>query len=120
MEAGLGQANLAESQRAERQSKIADLPNELARKISDLEQKYQVRVTVSACAALRLLVDVVQLLVELKYRKLRRSLSVTWNPITKRLDPLVCERCGGSTTRVTPDGEGSIRLLCPPCGASPQ
>ncbi len=81
-------------------------------------QQYQVRVTVSACAARRLLVDVVQLLLVLKYRKLQRSVSVTWNPVTKRLDPLVCERCGLGTTRVTPAGETSVKLLCASCGAS--
>lgn len=117
MEAGLSHPNLTESQRRERLSKIEDLPNERARKIVDLEQKYQVRVTLSPCAAVRLLVDVVQLLIELRYRKLQRSLTVTWNPITKRLDPWVCEECGSSTTRVTPAGERSIRLLCTRCGA---
>jgi hypothetical protein len=119
MEAGLNHPNLTESQRSDRLSKIGDLPGELERKIADLEQKYQVRVTVSACAALRLLVDVAQLLLVLRYRRLERSLAVTWNPITKRLDPLVCERCGESATRLTPSGEASIRFLCPVCASSP-
>ncbi|NTW37899.1 MAG: hypothetical protein HGB17_17715, partial [Syntrophobacteraceae bacterium] len=118
MQAGLCHPNLTEPQKAERLAKIADLPRELERKIADLEQKYQVRVTVSACAARRLLVDVVQLLLVLKYRKLQLSVSVTWNPITRRLDPLVCERCGLGTTRVTPVGETSVQLLCPSCAAS--
>lgn len=118
MEAGLDHPNLTDSQKAERRAKIADLPRELERKVADLEQKYQVRVTVSACAARRLLVDVVQLLLVLKYRKLQRSVSVTWNPVTKRLDPLVCERCGLGTTRVTPAGETSVKLLCTSCEAS--
>ena len=102
MQAGLSHPNLTEPQRQERLAKIADLPAELARKILDVQHKYQVRVTISACAAFRLLVDVVQLLLELKYRKLQRSVRVTWNPLTRHLDPLVCERCRGTLHRVHP------------------
>ncbi len=45
------------------------------------------RLTISPAAAQRLLVDVVQLLLELRIGKLPRSLKVVWNPLTKRLDP---------------------------------
>jgi hypothetical protein len=86
MQAGLSHPNLTEPQRQERLAKIAELPAELTRKILDVQQKYQVRDTISA---FRLLVDVVQLLLELKYRKFRRSVRVTWNPLTRHLDPLV-------------------------------
>jgi hypothetical protein len=116
MQAGLSHPNLTEPQRRERLAKIAELPAEMERKILDLEQKYQVRVTISACAAFRLLVDVVQLLLELKYRKLQRSVRVTWNPLTRHLDPLVCERCRATMHRVHPvASDDAIRLLCPSC-----
>ena len=97
-------------------AKIAELPAELTRKILDAQQKYQVCVTISACAAFRLLVDVVQLLLELKYRKFQRSVRVTWNPLTRHLAPLVCERCRATIHRVHPAAsEAAILLLCPSC-----
>lgn len=117
MEASLSHPNLSEAQRTERLGKIADLPQEMARKIEDLEQKHQVRVTVYSCAALRLLVDVVQLTLEVDYRKLRRSLPIVWNPVTRRLDPLVCERCRRTTHRIQPAALASgVGLFCPFCG----
>ena len=116
MEAGLSHPKLAESQRQERLAKIEVLPQEMARKIADLEQKYQVRVTVAACGALRFLVDVVHLLLELKFRRLSRSLRVIWNPMTRSLDPLVCEDCRGTTHRIYPSvRDAGVHLLCLPC-----
>ena len=116
MEASLSHPNLTEAQRQDRIAKIENLPQEAERKVEDIEQKYRVRVTISACAAVRLLVDVVQLMLDLRYRKARRSVRVIWNPITHRLDPLVCEHCHETTQKVHPVIEGStIRLLCPLC-----
>ena len=116
MAASLKQPNLTEGQRQERLAKMSDLPGEMDRKIQDLEQKYRVRVTVSPCAGVRLLVDVVQLMVELKYRKSHRSLRITWNPLTRRLDPLLCERCRKTTRRIQPVVKDStVLLLCLPC-----
>ncbi|MBM4285252.1 MAG: hypothetical protein FJ128_08375 [Deltaproteobacteria bacterium] len=116
MEAGLSHHHLTESQRQERLAKIAALPQERDRKIADLEQKYQIRVQISACAALRFLVDVVYLLLELSCRRLTRSLRVIWNPLTKRLDPLVCEACHGTSARIYPAARNAeVRLHCPSC-----
>jgi hypothetical protein len=116
MESGLSHPNLTESQRQERLAKIDGLSQEMARKIADLEQKYQVRVQVSACAALRFLVDVAHLLLELKFRRLSRSLRVIWNPLTQSLDPLVCENCHQTIRRVHPTfQDGAVKLLCLPC-----
>lgn len=116
MHAGLSHPALTDAQKVERMAKIRDLPVEMARKIEDLEQKYQVRVTVSACAAFRFLVDIVQLMVEVKHRKFKRSIPVIWNPVTRRLDPLICERCGETTTRIHPvPRENTVELLCDRC-----
>ncbi|MBM4288105.1 MAG: hypothetical protein FJ135_08165 [Deltaproteobacteria bacterium] len=116
MEAGLGHPQLTDSQRQERAAKIAALPQEMARKITDLEQKYRVRVTISAGAAVRLLVDVVQLLLELEVHRVLRSVTVIWNPLTRRLDPLVCESCRQAMEKVYPTPlHGRIQLLCFAC-----
>jgi hypothetical protein len=116
MSASAKQPNLSEGQRQERLAKMDDLPGEMNRKIQDLEQKYRVRVSVFPCAGVRLLVDVVQLLVELKYRKFQRSLKMTWNPLTRRLDQLLCEECRKSTRKIQPlVKQSTIQLVCFPC-----
>ncbi len=116
MEASLANPNLTDSQREDRSAKIRDLPLEMGRKIEDLEQKYQVRVTVSGAAAVRLLVDVVQVMIDLRYRKASRSLSLVWNSVTRRLDPLPCDHCRQATTRIHPMGrDDRIQLLCHAC-----
>lgn len=116
MEESLSHPNLTEAQRKEREAKIGELPSEMERKVEDIEQKYQVEVSVTARAALRFLVDVAQITLELKYRKFKRLVRVIWNPLTRSLDPLVCDGCGRTTRTVYPVSEGSdIRLLCVSC-----
>jgi len=116
MEESLGNPNLADGQRQERVAKIQELPQELSCKVADLEHKYQVQVTVTGCAALRLLVPVVQVMIEIKYRRLQRTAQVIWNPIIRRLDPLVCERCQETIRTVYPREKLSqILFLCPSC-----
>ncbi|MCU0589219.1 MAG: hypothetical protein MUF52_13825 [Syntrophobacteraceae bacterium] len=116
MEASLSHPTLTEPQREDRKAKIRDLPLEMERKVGDLEQKYRVRVTISACAAVRLLVDVVQVMVELRYRKASRSLGLIWSPVTRRIEPLLCEQCRQTTASIHPTGrDAGIRLLCHAC-----
>ena len=116
MEESLGHPHLTDGQRQERAVKIQELPQELARKIADLEHKYQVQVTITGCAALRLLVPVVQIMIEIKYHRFQRTAQVIWNPIIRRFDPLVCERCQETIRTVYPrEKDSQILLLCPSC-----
>ncbi len=116
MEDNLKNAGLSDGQRQERRSKIEALPREMESKIADLEHKYKVQVTLTACAAMRLLVPVVQVGLLLRYRKYQRDLQITWNPLTRRLDPLVCEKCQETVRGLTPKDQGPrILLLCPSC-----
>jgi len=117
MKASLEKTNLSEEQRNERKAKIAELPHEMTRKIKDLKQKYQVDVTLRSCAALRFLVPVVRLAVEIRYRKLLREIRLLYNPITSSLDPLVCERCHTTTRSLSiEEKKGEIYLYCLKCG----
>jgi hypothetical protein len=116
MQAALGRSNLTDRIREERQLKMACLPDELNAKIRDLGHKYSIRVEVTARAALRLLIPVVQLTVRLSYRKLMRSLSLIWNPLTQRIDPFVCEKCGKTTGHSRPmEGKTGFLLVCKSC-----
>ena len=116
MAASLENPNLTDGQRMEREVKIRELPREMARKIEDLEHKYRVDVKINGCAALRLLVPVVQIMIEIQYRKFQGGVRVTWNPFTKQLDPIVCELCGETTRTIHPREKGStVLLLCLSC-----
>lgn len=116
MIAGLQHPTLGESQKAERAAKIQALPDEAARKIEDLRQKYSIRLTVRPAGAVRLLVGVVQVMLTLQYRKLQRGISVLWNPVTRAFDPLVCEVCGATLRTIyCRDGNGRMTLCCHAC-----
>ncbi len=116
MEASLSHPSLTETQRTERLSKIADLPRELNLKIEDLKQKYSVKVTVAGKAAVRLLVPVVQLTALVGCGKSQKSLSFIWNSVTRRLDPVVCDRCGSAGRKVrVVAGKPELELVCLSC-----
>jgi len=116
MRAALARPNLTDRMRDEREVKLASLPEELNAKIRDLEHNYSIKVEVTGRAALRLLVPVVQLAVRLSYRKLKRSISVIWNPLTQRIDPFVCEKCGKTIRHLWPqDGKTGVLLVCKSC-----
>jgi hypothetical protein len=121
MEASLKHPNLTDGQRQERVAKIQELPQEMARKIADLEHKYQVQISVRGCAALRFIAPVVQIMIGINYRKFQRTARVTWNPITRRLDPLVCEHCQETIRAIHPrEKDSHILLICPSCSANPK
>jgi len=118
MAAGLDHPNLSEPQRRDRQAKIDLLPEEAERKIDDLKQKYQVRVVLRPAGAIRFLTSVVQVMASFQHRKWKRDLSLTWNPVTQALDPLVCESCeAGTRTLLARMERDRIQILCPPCAA---
>ena len=112
MEASLQKTNLSNEQRSERSAKIAELPDEMERKIEDLKQKYQTRVTITGCAAQRFLVPVMRIHVVIQYRKLKCDLHIYYNPLTRQLDPLVCERCKCTIKELYPLEKGQELLVC--------
>lgn len=116
MEEGLLHPSPREAQREERKAKIAELPREAIRKIEDLRQKYQIRVRIKASAAVRVLTDVVQLMVNANYRKNTRDIILFWNPVTQALDPVVCEACGRTIRKAFFREQGSnFLLVCQAC-----
>lgn len=116
MEESLSHPNLSQTQREERQAKIAKLPGERDQKIRDLQHKYNIQVTMEGAAILRLLVDVVQLELDVRYKKWKTSIYATWNPLTRRLDPLACPRCGSSLRLAFPAvDKDSLAFLCEGC-----
>jgi hypothetical protein len=60
-------------------------------KVADLKQKYDLRVNIALSQMLEFICPVHRVTVMIKRRKGERKLSLDWNPIARRLDPLPCE-----------------------------
>jgi hypothetical protein len=113
MESSLARAGLSDRLVQDRKEKIALLPDEVARKKEDLVMKYSIRVKVLPCAALFVRTPAVRILCDLHVGREKRSTSLTYNPLTKALDPLVCEGCSQSATTFSLCS--SRHLLCAHC-----
>lgn len=110
----LKRQGLDEKNRVIREEKIARLPLERAAKEADIVNKYSIRVDIDCRTAMRLVTQAVRVTFELRRRKESRLIFLFWNPVTKRLDPLVCEGCGTNVYQlVTCDAP---HLLCKACG----
>jgi hypothetical protein len=115
MGASLGRSGLSDHLIQDRRQKMALLPEELARKKDDLLQKYSIRVKIIPCAVLFIRTPAVRVLCDVHLGKEKRPISLTYNPLTKALDPLVCEGCSGSATTVSFCSRH--HALCPGCAA---
>lgn len=116
MQQSLSRSGPGGAQRQERLAKIDELPGEMERKALDLQNKYRVQVQLSGAAVMRLLVTVAQVTADIRFRSFSRSLPLTWNPLTRRLDPLVCERCRDTTRSIYPFEEKTgAKLRCFAC-----
>ncbi len=104
---------LSEKGIEERKEKLASLPDELAMKKNDLFKKYSIQVTVSPVAALHISMPVVRIIYKVKSRNRKRTISMYWNPLTKKLEPVVCEGCGINATELFVCRE--THILCPDC-----
>jgi hypothetical protein len=122
MEASLGRTGLSDRLVQDRREKIALIPEELAKKKEDLLQKYSVRVKVIPAAALIVRTPAVRLLCDVHIGREKRPVSLTYNPLTKALDPLACHGCGGSTFELSFCSRyhalcSRCSQACPACGS---
>ena len=113
MRQSLDRSGLSEQRVQDRLAKIALIPEELARKRDDLFKKYSIRISAVPCAALLVSTPAVKVLLSVSIGKNQKSLSAFYNPVTKTLDPLVCEGCHSSSTRFSFCGQA--HLLCQDC-----
>ena len=97
----------------ERREKIGLLPDELERKRDDLFKKYSIKVNVEPCAVMLINTPAVKVLYNVFIRKTRKNVSLIYNPVTKALDPLVCQGCGKSITNIYFCDH--LHLLCSRC-----
>lgn len=113
MEKNLERHSLSEELVKERRGKIDLLPDELERKRDDLFKKYSIKVNVEPCAVMLINTPAVIVLYNIFIRRTRKNVSLIYNPVTKALDPLVCQGCGKSITNIYFCNH--LHLLCSMC-----
>ncbi|MDY0220974.1 MAG: hypothetical protein RBR67_07540 [Desulfobacterium sp.] len=113
MEESLERAGMSDRLREERMEKIALIPDELRSKQQDLLNKYGIRVKVNLAAVLVAVTTGIKVLFNAVSGKQKKSISLTYNPVTKRMDPLVCSVCGHSMYRIALSKD--LKLLCADC-----
>lgn len=113
MEKSLERPGLSGNLIKERREKIDLLPDELERKRSDLFKKYSIKVKVEPCAVMLINTPAVKVLYNMSIGRTRKSVSLIYNPVTKSMDPLVCQGCGRSITSVYFCNQ--LHLLCSMC-----
>jgi hypothetical protein len=113
MELNLGRSGLSDRLVQDRKEKIALIPEELAGKKEDLLKKYSIRVTIIPVAALLIRTPAVKILCEVLSGREKKPISLVYNPITRAVDPLVCEGCSRSATTIFFCARH--HALCPRC-----
>lgn len=116
MEKGLKRPGLSAQLVADRKEKIGLIPDELRRKKEDLFKKYSIRVELELCGGIWIHTPAVKILYQISFGKKQRQLSMIFNPVTKSMDPLVCEGCGDSTYTI--GFCDHLHKLCPACRAN--
>ena len=113
MEKSLERQGLSQQLIAERREKIALIPGELKRKQDDLLKKYSIKIGVHPATLMQINTEAVKMLYRTSIGKRAKTLSLIYNPVTKSLDPLVCQGCGAPTYQCTFCDRS--HLLCPGC-----
>jgi len=100
MEKSLERPGLSDELIKDRREKIALLPHELATKTDDLFKKYSIKVTIVPCAAMLINTPAVRVLYRVSVGRSQKTLPLLYNPVTRLMDPLVCQGCGKSVTSI--------------------
>lgn len=115
MRQSLDRSGLSDQLVQDRRAKIALIPEELARKKDDLFKKYSIRIAIVPCAVLLIATPAVKVLMRVAIGRQQKAITAFYNPVTKTMDPLVCEGCQGSAMRIGFCDQA--HLLCLDCTA---
>ena len=113
MRSALERQGLSNELIKDRQQKIDLLPQELERKKDDLLKKYSIKIRIVPCAALFVRTPAVKVLFDITGAGKHKTVSFMYNPVTKSIDPLVCQCCG--TSMVNVNFCHNLHLLCSEC-----
>ncbi|WP_020587197.1 hypothetical protein [Desulfobacter curvatus] len=97
MRQNLSRSGLSQELVREREEKIAMIPTELAAKKKDLLNKYGICIDFKPAAALYLTSACVTVFARLISGRNNTDFTLTYNPVTKDMDPVACQSCGAGT-----------------------
>ena len=113
MRQNLNRSGLSQDLVREREEKIAMIPAELAAKKKDLLNKYGIRIDFKPAAALYLTSACVRVLARLISGRSNTDFTLTYNPVTKDMDPVACQSCGAGTYGI--GLSPNLHINCPDC-----
>jgi hypothetical protein len=113
MRQNLNRSGLSQDLIRDREEKIAMIPAELAAKKKDLLNKYGIRIDFKPAAALYLTSACVTVFVRLISGRTNTDFSLTYNPVTKDMDPVACQSCGTGTYSI--GLSPNLHINCPDC-----
>ena len=113
MEESLKRPGISDQLMSDRKAKISLIPDELERKKADLFKKYSIRVKLKLCGGIQIRTPAVKILYQTSVGRKQKQLSMIYNPVTKSMDPLVCDGCGDSTFNIRFCDR--LHILCPAC-----
>ncbi|MBU0995682.1 MAG: hypothetical protein KJ737_24570 [Proteobacteria bacterium] len=116
MKQSLTRSVLSQQGRSDREGKIALIPQELAIKKKDLLNKYSIKIRTSLSTVLMVRTPAIRIHFHAKSGHRKKDLLMTYNPITKSMDPLVCESCKRSIYRI--GFCEHMHLICKNCSDS--
>lgn len=114
MRKNLEKPTLSDNARADRLAKIAALPAEFKRKADDLFKKYSIRVEVEPVAAMIIRTPAKKIVCKLSIGRKEKRIFLTYNPVTRAMEPLECAICGKSIMHV--HFNAGLKPVCFECG----
>ena len=94
-------------------SRLEATKTDYFKKIQDARDKYALEIVIEPVSALRVELPVTIMEVVLQRRKESRLVSIPVNPVTRRLESLVCEKCRGPVVNFNLCD--ALHILCPTC-----
>jgi hypothetical protein len=88
----INQKNLQDEDKQRELARIEATKMESKRKLTDIRERYALKVEAQLHSALIIQLPTVHIACELVRKKRRRSITVIWNPFSKQIEPLRCEK----------------------------
>lgn len=108
------QKGLGEDELKKERMRLDAIEREYHAKIADLQRKYAMTVEFDLIQALRLTMPVYRFRLLIMRRKGKRNVHLDWNPVSKKLESLFCERCLSSLKPYWVCDD-NLHLICPSC-----
>jgi hypothetical protein len=106
-----------EDRKSSHESRAKAVAEDLAKKLTELAERYAVSLSVEPVAALLCVVPAVVAGVRVRRRAAETERAAVYNPLTKAFDPFVCDACEEDTTSLTACDE-QVHLTCAACNRS--